>query len=186
MSSEHVRGLRCDTCGVEWQEPVRNGPRPRFCINCKDPKNRARDLRRIVERLPGTADLIRTGGPSDDGDAAVAPLRMAAALGLTKGNVKRAAALAGVPDEQAQALAAEAREHYGDLIEGKGQAVQELLHAAILFSAISVIAKSSGLSASSAASAIKSLTASMESIQQGGRKVFSQVVLNIPGLSEAA
>lgn len=98
---ETTRTCKRPGCSRTFKVPSGPGGKPQLCPIHRPVQNRTRDVRRAAKRSPDYAAELAdaTGAQLPDGSmpitgTAVAPLRLAAAIGLTRGDVDRAAALA--------------------------------------------------------------------------------------------
>lgn len=185
----------CKKCGSTFATEAGAQGRPRIlCFACKTGGNKVRDLRRLSDRDPvrGASEAAAQGMTiGTDGEPVVAPpgpsdaargLRFASAFAAL-GSAELAARMCGLSDSEIDDVQAEAQALYADVMEASPGAVQRLMASAQLLLASIVIAKSEAMSAASAAAALKAITSSLESLQQGGRATYSEIVVSVPGMS---
>lgn len=192
MGSPDSVTLKCSTCARDFTHKInpRGGARPKRCWECRDPKNRARDLRRLETKL-GPLDeksAAQSAGPQDDrgklSERASWPELLAVGLGIDP-DPERAAELVDLklsPDELAQ-VTAQAKK-LQPLIDGQSAALGDRLARAVAVMAIRLRAVAPRMPPQQLPSAIKAIAQAQELITGGARGSYVPITLVVPPIGE--
>lgn len=173
-----TREVTCKRCGRVWIEEVR-GPRRKYCLEtCSDPKNTARDLRRLAESDPDRAMELagQRALPSGVQEAAL-PLRLALALSTRRLDDATALAAAGIDpsDPGASELIERAKRMYPEIVAGNPAALANVHAAAYQQAIATVLFRAHEMSGPQAAAAAKSVS---QAEVTGTGKLHTRIVLS--------
>lgn len=193
-SPRHIGPTRCSYpgCSRLVQREGKRGPYPRYCPDHRAVQNapaRGQIVRRAADRGDGGAEeLARRLGVSLEshqrptGTAALE--HFAVLLGITGGDARKAADLAGLPvegDELAQ-LAERARAEHPALVEGRQTAATALANGALLLLLLRLRDVAPTLPPAQTAAALRQVGDVLDRLQGGMQPVYSEVrvVLALP------
>lgn len=180
------KSARCVKCGVEVEQLPGPGAPRLHCPAHRPRENRSRDIQRAAGRGEDTTALaVGTGAIADPKVRAQGTVRrLAMALATSRGDERLALEKAGLDpeSEEARQTLEEARERYGDLLDGRPGSVPSLINEF----ALEALAKTDDptMSGPQAANAFASIAKAADIYTGAAGKLYTHVAIVIPGLGD--
>lgn len=173
MSAE-LKKRDCAKCGVSF-EPIEHSP-AKYCVDCRDPRSLRRSAKRAAARgEDSVAYQAALRNPMLQGVAgALAPLRLAVTLGVIDDD-RQACALVGVDYDED--LCDNVRAEYPELTAGDTGALQQLLGAAQLQVALTMLERAPEVPPAQLGAALRSIGQALELTQKGGKRVYGTLIV---------
>ena len=176
-----VAELTCRTCGKTLHK-AHTGRPPRYCPEHR-PKQ-ARDARNAEASAKAhqqdfaDAGLLSPGASTIDENDSWDSRRLAAAIGLSKGNRADAAAISGLAPNRIHKLWKLAH-RYPDLIARKPSAIAELLSTGLTMAAIRIAGEMANIPVSQLPTATRAVAQALELVGGTAAGVYSELTIQV-------